>query len=130
MKTQTIVRKRIGTPKQVKTDSRLLESELIRLQESIRMGFEVRVEWLPGKIKHHNGKRLAEEAVGDTIFIYTCDTKEAVRLVAHGFGEWLLNKHSQPYREMINKLIELFELQQYQNKEKVVDVLTRLLEIS
>lgn len=105
-----------------------LEGKLQRLQQCSHTGYEVKVIWRPDVIKNHNGRKLAEEVIGDTIFVYTRDKKEAVRLVAHGFGEWLLNKHSQPYREMINKLIELFELQQYQSKEKIVGVLERLFE--
>jgi hypothetical protein len=103
-----------------------LESELSRLQKLCRMGFQVKVEWLPGKMKRYDGKQLAEEVISDTIFIYARDQQEALCLVAHGFSEWLLNTHSRPYREMINMLIGLFELEQYQSKEKIVGVFERL----
>ena len=71
---------------------------------------------------------LAEEVVNDTIFIYTESLQEALELVRHGFAEWILNQHSRPYRQLINKLITLFEEQQYERKEKTVEAIERLLD--
>jgi hypothetical protein len=71
---------------------------------------------------------LAEEVIGDSIVIYAQNPEEALHLVAHGFSEWLLNTHSRPYRDMINKSIELFEHQQYQRKERLIAALERLFE--
>ena len=44
-------------------------------------------------------------------------------LISHGFAEWLLNKHTERCRLLINKLIELFEQIQYEEKEKIVDAI-------
>lgn len=52
---------------------------------------------------------------------------EATYLLAHGFSEWLLNRHTRNYRLLISKLIELFEEIQYEEKEKVIDAITKLL---
>jgi len=104
-----------------------LEVELERLKRKVGMGFEVSVRWLPGIVKHHNGRQLAEEVIGDTILIYTENPQEAVELVRHGFAEWMLNQHMKPYRQLINKLITLFEEQQYERKEKTVQALTKLM---
>ncbi|MHA2323763.1 MAG: hypothetical protein ACXACB_00050 [Promethearchaeota archaeon] len=91
------------------------------------IGYEVKVKWLPGAIKYKNTKLLAEEVVNDTIFIYTETIQEALELVHHGFAEWILNKHTKPYRQLINKLITLFEEQQYERKEKIVEAIEKLL---
>ena len=91
------------------------------------MGFEVNVEWLPGTVKHKTGKQLLEEVVGNTIFIYVEEFLEAKYLLAHGFSEWLLNQHTKKYRLLINKLIEVFEQIQYEEKEKIIDAITKLL---
>ena len=104
-----------------------LEAELERLKLKVGMGSEVNVKWLPGTVKYKNGKQLLEEVVGDTVFIYVEDLTEAIPLLAHGFSEWLLNKHTRKYRLLINKLIELFEQIQYEEKEKTVDAITKLL---
>ena len=104
-----------------------LEAELQKLKRRVGMGFEVSVRWLPGAVKYHNGKQLAEEVIGDTILIYTGNPQEAIELVRHGFAEWILNQHTKPYRQLINKLIILFEEQQYERKEKTVQALTKLM---
>ncbi|MCW3985322.1 MAG: hypothetical protein NWE91_02795 [Candidatus Bathyarchaeota archaeon] len=104
-----------------------LKEELSRLQRCANMGYEVTVEWLPGTAKYHNGKKLAELVVGDTILVFKEDQEEALELVRHGFAEWILNQHTKPYRQLINKLITMFEEQQYERKEKIVEALTNLL---
>lgn len=111
----------------INSHHRVLETELERLQQRTSIGYEVKVKWLPGTVKHHNGKQLAEEVVGDTILIYTENTQKAIELVRHGFAEWILNQHTKPYRQLINKLITLFEEQQYKRKEKIVEALTKLI---
>jgi len=91
------------------------------------MGFEVNVKWLPVAVQYNNGKQLLEEVIGNTIFIYAEELAEAKHLLTHGFVEWLLNKHTRNYRLLINKFIEVFEEIQCEEKEKLVDVMTRLL---
>jgi hypothetical protein len=106
---------------------KLLEKELGLLQRRTCAGFELKVRWLPGRLDCHYGKKLAEEVQGDSIVIYAEDPKKAIKLLRHGFLEWLINKHTKPYRQLINKLITLFEDQQYENKEKTIETLERLL---
>ena len=48
-------------------------------------------------------------------------------LLTHGFSEWLLNQNTKRYRLLINKLIEVFEQIQYEEKEKIIDAITKLL---
>lgn len=103
-----------------------IEKELDLLKQRTRLGYEVNVEWLPDTIKYQNGKKLVEEVSGDTIFIYTENPDEALEMVKHGFAEWMLNQHTKPYRQLINKLIELFEEQQYERKEETVEAIVRL----
>ena len=108
-----------------------VEASLIKvlegLKKTIGLGQEVRVKWIPGAVKFMDGRRLEEEVVGDTIFIYAEDSKAARELVAHGFAEWLLNRHTKRYRMLINKLIELFEEIQYEEKERLVEALTKIV---
>jgi len=97
------------------------------MQHMINLGHEVVLEWLPGMAKFNNGKQLVEEVIGDTIFIYDRNPENALKLARHGFVEWILNQHTQPYRQLINKLIALFEEQQYERKEKTVETIAKLL---
>jgi hypothetical protein len=108
-------------------DAGLLRDRLERLKDRLGMGYEVGVEWLPGTIKFRDGRRLDEEVIGNTILIYAEDPDLAYGLLAHGFTEWLLNQHTKRYRLLINKLIELFEQIHYEEKEKLVEAIARLM---
>ncbi|MEM2896244.1 MAG: hypothetical protein QXG01_01515, partial [Candidatus Bathyarchaeia archaeon] len=101
--------------------------ELNRLKEKINIGHELEVKWIPGTIRFQNGKQLEEEVKGNMIFIYVEQHDKAIELMKHGFVEWLLNQHSKPYRQLINKLIDVFEEIQYERKEKIIEALTKLL---
>jgi signal recognition particle subunit SEC65 len=107
---------------------RKLADELERLKRRVGIGYEVEVKWFPGATKHRGGgKRLLEEVKGNNILIYTEDENEALKLVSHGFAEWLLNQHTKRYRLLINKLIEVFEQIQYEEKEKLIGAITKLI---
>ena len=85
------------------------------------------VSWLPGTLRRRDGRQLLEEVRGDTIFIYTEDHEEALELLRHGFAEWLLNRHVRKYRLLINKLIEVFENLVYDEKERIVEAIAKLI---
>jgi len=112
------------------SDKAELEKYFKELKERLGFGHELNFEWLPGTVKFKNGKQLEEEVVGNTILIYAEDQERAKKLLAHGFAEWLLNQHTKRYRLLINKLIELFEQIQYEEKEKLIGVITKLMEES
>lgn len=114
-------------PKSFSQSLQILEAELERLKLKAGMGFEVKLEWLPGIEKWKNGKQLLEEVIGNTIFIYVEDLVEAIPLLAHEFSEWILNQNTKRYRLLINKLIEVFEEIQYEEKERVADAIAKLL---
>lgn len=119
---------KLSYPKSYSQRLQILEAELERLEMKSGMGFLVKLEWSPGIVRHKNGKKLLEEVLGDTIFIYVEDLDEALKLLTHGFLEWLLNQNTKRYRLLINKLIETFEEIQYQEKEKIIETLNKLIE--
>jgi len=104
-----------------------LREELERIKKRVGIGFEVDVSWLPGTLRRRDGRQLLEEVRGDTIFIYTEDHEEALELLRHGFAEWLLNRHVRKYRLLINKLIEVFENLVYDEKERIVEAIAKLI---
>ena len=114
-------------PKLLSQCLQILEAELERLKVKAGMGFELKLEWSPGIVRYKNGKQLLEEVRGDTIFIYIKDPDEAMSLLTHAFLEWLLNQNTKRYRLLINKLIEVFEETQYDNKERVIEAISRLV---
>jgi len=48
-------------------------------------------------------------------------------MVRYGFAEWILNQHSKLYRHLIKSLIVLFEEQQYERKERIVEALAKMM---
>jgi len=116
-----------SNPKSLSQRLHTLEAELERLKLKAGMGFELKLEWSPGIVKHKNGKQLLEEVRGNTIFIYIKDLDEAMLLLSHAFLEWLLNQNTKGYRSLINKLIEVFEEMQYSNKERIIEAISRLV---
>ncbi len=115
-------------PKSLSQRLQILEAELERLKQKARMGLEINLEWSPGIVRHKNGKQLLEEVRGDTIFIYVKDPAEAMPLLTHAFIEWLLNQNTKRYRLLINKLIEVFEQIQYDQKEKIIEAIAKFIE--
>ncbi len=109
-----------------KTQNQRLVKELQRLQQITNIGHEVKLQWLPREVQFNNGKQLAEQVIGDTIFIYSNNPINALGLVRHGFMEWILNQYSWSYRQLINKLVTLFEEQHYERKEKLIESLMNI----
>ena len=106
-----------------------LDNELKMLQTKAGIGLEVIVEWRPGAADcDGDGRRLAEIVRGNTIFIFSSSLGDAIKLVHHGFLEWILNQHTRPYIRLINQLISLHEQQQYEHKEKTIEALLRMLQ--
>jgi hypothetical protein len=124
---ETTVDKPIKQGIKISDENFRLEAELEKLKRKVGLGFEVNVRWLPGEIKFKDGKKLEEEVIGNTIFIYEENPTRAKMLLAHGLAEWLLNQHTKKYRLLINKLIEVFEQIQYEEKEKIVDAISNLI---
>jgi len=116
---------KVGDRRGVET---ILRAELERIKHKAGMGFEVNVLYLPGTVKYENGRQLLAECRGNSILIYCNDPDSVEELLRHEFIEWILNQHTRRYRLLINKLIEAIEAIEYEEKERIVDALTRLLD--
>jgi hypothetical protein len=91
-----------------------IDSELKRLQNKSHIGHEVTVQWQPSATEYGtDGRKLAEIVKGDTIFIFSSNIEESIKLLRHGFMEWILGQHTKLYLRLVKKLIPLFEEQQY-----------------
>ena len=85
------------------------------------MGYELKLQWMP------NDGPKSGEVTGTTIRIYEADQAKALATLRHEFIEYLLTRDLvAPYKQMINKLISLFEEEMYDRKEKLVDRLQEL----
>ncbi len=104
-----------------------LENELELIKQRVGMGWELGIKWCPGEAKLLRGQRLQGQVKGDLIIIYVEDEEDALDVLRHEFVEWILNRHSRPWRRLVNRLIEAYEDQQYDQKEPIADALAKLL---
>jgi len=98
---------------------RKLENELERLKKKLRLGYELKVKWIPD-----NGNRLSGEVKGDVIYVYDEDEASASETLKHEFLDYEISKIVEPYREVTNKLIMLINEEAYRRKEKLVKALS------
>jgi len=99
-----------------------LENELERLKKRLKVGYELRVVWLP-----NNSGNLAGEVKGETIYIYDESEKEALKTLRHEFLDYAISKLIEPYKNVTNKLIMLMNEEAYKHKEKFIEALVELI---
>jgi hypothetical protein len=99
-----------------------LEEELDWLKKKAKLGYELRVIWLPG----YNAK-LSGEVKGSTVYIYDDTEDKAIETLRHEFMDYVISKVIEPYKLVANKLIELMNEEAYKRKEKIIGALARLL---
>ena len=106
-----------------------LRHELWRFQQKFGLGLELKVQWMPNYVKRNvEGKQLSGEVLGNTIYIYEKDFGEALKTLKHEFFDYVFSHQiEKPYKEFINKLISLFEVEIYRRKEKLIDKLSELV---
>jgi len=100
---------------------RLIE-ELGRLQQKLGLGYELSVVWLPD---NHN--KLSGEVKGNQICIYEEDEEKAVDTLKHEFLDYVISRTMEPYERIANKLIQLTNEEVYLRKEKLTEVLVKLI---
>ena len=100
----------------------VLEEELERLKQKLRMGYELKVVWLPD-----NSSSLSGEVKGETIYVYEEDFDKAIDTLRHEFLDYAISKVIEPYRDVTNKLIMLINEEAYRRKEKLIQSLAGLI---
>jgi hypothetical protein len=102
----------------------VLDEELERLKRLLKMGYELKVVWLP-----NNNSNLSGEVKDETIYIYEEEIEKALETLRHEFLDYAISQVIQPYRDVTNKLIMLINEQAYVKKEKLVGLLCQLVKV-
>jgi len=105
-----------------KSVQKRLETELEKLKRILKMGYELKVLWIP-----NSNSKLSGEVRGDCIYIYEDDEGVAVETLKHEFIDYAISKVIEPYREVTNRLISIINEDAYKKKEKLVDCLCQLI---
>lgn len=99
-----------------------LVEQLAYLKNTLKAGYELDVNWLPGE-----NEKLHGEVKGNSICIYDEDEEEALQTLKHEFIDYLVSGAIKPYERLANLLISLFNEEAYAKKEKLVEALCRLI---
>lgn len=109
-----------------KTQMRLMQKELglelEKLKRILKMGYELKVLWVP-----MGNTKLSGEVKGHCIYVYDEDPEFAVETVKHEFIDYAISKTIEPYKEVTNRLIALINDDAYKRKEKLVESLCQLM---
>jgi len=119
-------KRRTGPPGGPESKLERLKSELERLKLALNLGHELRVEWLPGQVRHFHGKQLSGEVLDGTIHIYERDEEKALSTLRHEFFDYAVCQVIEPYKSIANKLISAMNEEAYQKKEKLIERLSTL----
>lgn len=87
----------------------------------------LRLKWIPQKAFSKSGKELSGEVMGNVVFIYEEDCKEAVKTLRHELIDYCVSQAIEPYREVTNRLIKMINEDAYRRKERVVEAFTDLI---
>lgn len=99
----------------------ILEKELERLKRTLKFGYELKVIWIP-----NGSSSLSGEVKGETIYVY--DDKKALETLRHEFLDYAVSQAIEPYSQVTNKLVQLVNELAYRRKERLVEVLSNLLD--
>jgi hypothetical protein len=115
--------KTVQTPRIViETQEDKLADELERLKCRLNLGYELTLKWLPGE---KDG--ICGEVKENVILIYEDNETKALETLKHEFLDYIISKTIEPYEKIANKLIGLVNEDAYRRKEKLVEVLTKLI---
>ena len=99
-----------------------LEKELESLKRKLNINDDLKVRWIPNGSKKFHG-----EVKGQQIFVYDYNLESAVETLRHEVIDYLVSKAIRPYMEFTNKMILMFNEKAYEEKEKIVETLLKLL---
>jgi len=100
-----------------------LRSELERLKRMFGVGYELGLVWMPDSTSGLSG-----EVRDDTIYIYEVGEDRALQALRHEFLDHLLTSRLvKPLVELVNLLIKSREAEIYREKERLIEILCRML---
>ena len=111
--------------KYVQLESHILKDELEKLEQMTGIKTKCKIVWIP-KVKSKKEGEVLEK----TIYIYSCNLKDAIHTLQHEFFDILICRTNKPYVELINTLLSIISEKTYQEKEEIVEILVRLVRCS
>ena len=100
-----------------------LEEELKRILTKLGLNLDLRVVWTPDP-----PNSLSGEVRGNTIYIYEVEEEKAIQALRHEVVDHLVTSRIvKPLVDLINLLIKAREAEIYEEKEKIVETLSKII---
>jgi len=102
---------------------RKLEHEFQRLTAKLALNLDLRIVWMPNKTASLSG-----EVKNGSIYIYEAEEEKAIQTLKHEVIDHIITSRIvKPLVDLINLLIKAREAEIYREKEKLIEMLLRLL---
>ena len=98
-----------------------LREELEDLKRITGLGSGLSLIWAPDSLNPLSG-----EVKVKTVYIYDMTERKALDTLHHEFLDYCVSEAIQPYREVANILMKLFNESAYKRKEEIVEGLRKL----
>jgi len=100
-----------------------LEEELQRILKRLELNLDLRVVWTPDKTASLSG-----EVKDGFIYIYEIEEEKAIQTLRHELLDYLITSRIvRPLVNMVNMLIKAREAEIYSEKEKLVEIFSKIL---
>jgi hypothetical protein len=118
---------RVGEPNGSEAQKSFVEEkladELERLKRLLGLESGLKVVWVPV-----SGGGLSGEVKGNMIYVYECEMDGALQTLRHELVDYLItSKIVEPLVGLVNMLIKSREAEIYREKEKLVEIFSKLL---
>jgi len=101
----------------------ILEKELQRLTMKLGLNLDLKVVWHPDKTANLSG-----EVKDDSIYIYEANEEKAIQTLKHELVDYLITSRIvKPLVSLLNILIKAREAEIYKEKEKIVEVFSKII---
>ncbi|MEM3828026.1 MAG: hypothetical protein QXP36_02250 [Conexivisphaerales archaeon] len=101
----------------------VLEKELQRLAEKLGLNLDLKVAWVPDKTASLSG-----EVKDGSIYIYEADWEKAIQTLKHELIDYLITSRIvKPLVNLVNILIKAKESEIYKEKEKLVEIFSKII---
>ncbi len=101
---------------------RKLEDEFEKLKRILGLDLDFGLVWIPS-----TNNCLSGEVKNGNIFIYELDECRAMKTLKHELIDYCVSLAIKPYKKITNMLIKKINRDAYEQKERVVEALTRFL---
>jgi hypothetical protein len=100
----------------------ILEERLERLKRKLGIGYELTVVWAP-----RSSNLSGEVKDSNIIYVYEKDVGKALETLTHEFIDYAISRIIEPYKEIANTLIMFTNKKAYNEKEKLIEALSKLI---